>query len=336
MHEIGHNLGLSHSSEADKEYGDESCVMGEAYNPEICFNAAKYWQLGWFGSRRQTINAADITSDNQWSGNLIGQIDYAASSDLVLLKLVVGTSSGGAYYIMFNRRRDAAESANHVMITFAGNDSAGNPSGNSQVVAKLNGPRAFFDLPNSFDAFGNRLTLIADIEPLTANPARAKIRFMRGSDNMGSKLDTWTGISGNSIANLMSGTNNLASAPNTSVRLQNLLEGPTNVGDNYGSRMKGWLVPPVSGDYLFWIASDDNGEFWLSIDSDPANKILACHQPLSAPSRDWTRFPEQKSRPISLVAGRAYYYEVRECVVSSYFCVSCLSIVLIQGVLSSV
>ena len=316
-HEIGHNLGLSHSSDADQEYGDETCVMGEAYNPQVCFNAAKYWQLGWFGSRRQTINAADITSGNQWTGSLIGQIDYTASSDLVLLKLIVGTTSGGAYYIMFNRRRDAVESANHVMITSAANDSAGNPSGKSQVIAKLNGSRGIFDLPNSFDAFGNQLILIADIDPVTTNPARAHIRLMRGFDNLGSKLDTWTGISGNSIANLMSGTNNLASAPNTSVRLDYLLEGPTNIGDNYGSRMKGWLSPPITGDYLFWIASDDNGELWLSTDSDPANKILACNQPWSAPSRDWTRYPEQKSRPISLVAGRAYYYEVRGCVVFS-------------------
>ncbi len=142
---------------------------------------------------------------------------------------------------------------------------------------------------------------------------------------MGSNLDTWMGI-GNSIANLMSGSNNLASAPNTSVRLQNLLEGPTNIVDNYGTRMKGWLLPPATGDYLFWIASDDNGELWLRTDSNPANKVLACHQPWSAPLRDWTQYPEQKSRQIALVAGRAYYYEVRECVVFNIFCIckSCL------------
>ena len=122
----------------------------------------------------------------------------------------------------------------------------------------------------------------------------------------------WRGISGNSIANLMGGTNILASAPNTSARLQNFLEGPTNIGNKYGGQMKGWLLPPATGDYLFWIASDDYGELWLSTNSDSANKVLA--QPLSAPSRDWTWFPEQKSTPISLVVGRAYYYEVRECV----------------------
>jgi hypothetical protein len=52
---------------------------------------------------------------------------------------------------------------------------------------------------------------------------------------IGTTLETWTGIGGLTIADLRSGTNNLANTPNTSVRLTNLLEGPTNAGDNYGS-----------------------------------------------------------------------------------------------------
>ena len=131
---------------------------------------------------------------------------------------------------------------------------------------------------------------------------------------IGATLDSWTGIGGISIADLMSGTNNLVNTANKSVRLVGLLEGPSNVDDNYGSRMNGWLVPPVSGGYKFWIASDDNGELWLSTNDDPANKALACHQPWSAGSRHWTRYPEQESKLISLVAGRAYFYEVRESV----------------------
>jgi xyloglucan-specific exo-beta-1,4-glucanase len=63
----------------------------------------------------------------------------------------------------------------------------------------------------------------------------------------------------------MSGTNNLVNTPSKSAHLMSLLEGPRNSGDNYGSRMKGWLRPPVSGDYKFWIASDDNGEFLLTL-----------------------------------------------------------------------
>jgi endoglucanase len=128
----------------------------------------------------------------------------------------------------------------------------------------------------------------------------------------GAMLDTWTGLnSGNTIADLMFSTAYLASFPNKSVRLVDLLEGPTNVGDNYGSRMRGWLVPPVTGNFVFWIASDDNGEFWLSTNNRKANEALICLQPQSAGPRQWDKYTEQKSQPIRLVAGQAYYYEVR-------------------------
>jgi hypothetical protein len=135
--------------------------------------------------------------------------------------------------------------------------------------------------------------------------------------NCGATLDTWTGISGYTIADLHGGTDNFATMSNGTTRLPYLLESPSNIGDNYGSRMKGWLVPPISGKYTFWIASDDNGEFWMSTDSDSVNKVRVCYQPGSAESRNWTKHPGQKSRPISLVAGQAYYYEVRVCVIST-------------------
>jgi endoglucanase len=90
-----------------------------------------------------------------------------------------------------------------------------------------------------------------------------------------------------------------------------MLEAPSYTGDNYGSRMKGWLMPPVTGDYVFWIASDDAGELWLSSDDHPENKILFSFQLWATWSpRCWTQYPEQKSKKITLVAGRAYYYEV--------------------------
>jgi len=79
----------------------------------------------------------------------------------------------------------------------------------------------------------------------------------------GATLDVWMGINGLTIEDLASGTNNLAVTPDKSERLVDSLEAPTNAGDNYGTRMSGWLVPPFTGDYEFWIASDDHGEFWL-------------------------------------------------------------------------
>jgi hypothetical protein len=139
----------------------------------------------------------------------------------------------------------------------------------------------------------------------------AKFSRVLNPSQVGANLDTWTGIGGTSIADLMRGTNNLANTPDKSELLLSELEAPSNWNDNYGSRMSGWLVPPVTADYVFWIASDDNGELWLSSDDDPANKVLVCRQPFAASSRWWDKYPEQKSGSISLVAGRTYYYEVR-------------------------
>ena len=73
--------------------------------------------------------------------------------------------------------------------------------------------------------------------------------------------------------------------------------------------MSGWLVPPVTGDYTFWIATDDAGEFWLSTDAEESNIVQVCFITGWAGSRAWTKFASQQSAPISLVAGQAYYYQ---------------------------
>jgi hypothetical protein len=124
-------------------------------------------------------------------------------------------------------------------------------------------------------------------------------------------LETWTDIDGGDAPDLISATNNFAVAPDTIGRLGNLLEAETFVANNYGVRMRGWLVPPVSGNYRFWISSDGSGEFWLSIDDDPANMAVINFQPFHSPSRDWFYYREQQSELISLVVGKAYYFEVR-------------------------
>jgi hypothetical protein len=127
----------------------------------------------------------------------------------------------------------------------------------------------------------------------------------------GAMLETWSGIEGASIADLMNGTNNLTNPPNRTERLGLLLEGPFDNDDNYGSRMKGWLMPPVTGDYMFWISTDDTGELWLSSDDHPENKVRVCFVPGATDVKEWTKYPEQKSSFIPLVAGEAYYFEVR-------------------------
>ncbi|MBK8046736.1 MAG: hypothetical protein IPK16_06205 [Anaerolineales bacterium] len=40
-------------------------------------------------------------------------------------------------------------------------------------------------------------------------------------------------------------------------------------GNDYGVRIRGYLLPPVDGDYRFWIAADDRGALFLSTDETP-------------------------------------------------------------------
>ena len=71
--------------------------------------------------------------------------------------------------------------------------------------------------------------------------------------------------------------------------------------------------------HTFWIASDYNGEFWLSTDDEKAHKVLKCTVPSWTDPMGWDQYPVQKSSVISLVAGQAYYYEVRSvCIIFEF------------------
>ncbi|MHC4643816.1 MAG: PA14 domain-containing protein, partial [Planctomycetota bacterium] len=86
-------------------------------------------------------------------------------------------------------------------------------------------------------------------------------------------------------------------------------EGPINRAEDFGARMQAWLYPPVTGDYKFWIATDDNGDLNLSTDANPANKqLISWVRPWAAP-RNWADPDITPSGLIPLVAGQKYYIE---------------------------
>jgi hypothetical protein len=115
--------------------------------------------------------------------------------------------------------------------------------------------------------------------------------------------DKWSNFSGKILAEIP-----VNSTP-TSTRLLSLFEGPINNGDNYASRIRGYICPPVSGNYVFWIASDNNSALYLSTSDDPNTKVKIAQQDLNTSSRQWTKYANQKSQPISLIAGHSYYIE---------------------------
>jgi len=96
---------------------------------------------------------------------------------------------------------------------------------------------------------------------------------------------------------------------------RSLFEGDSNRADNYGSVMRGYLIPPISGSYTFFLATDDNGELWISPTTNPASMTLAASITGNnnwASAREWTKFSSQTSAPRTLIAGQAYCIEARQ------------------------
>ena len=77
----------------------------------------------------------------------------------------------------------------------------------------------------------------------------------------------------------------------------------------YVSRLRAYLFPPRTGEYSFWLASDDDALLRLS-DGVEVNqaKPIAQVQGWTAPY-EWEKLPTQKSAKVFLTAGRPYYLE---------------------------
>ncbi|MCX8156061.1 MAG: lamin tail domain-containing protein [Verrucomicrobiae bacterium] len=120
--------------------------------------------------------------------------------------------------------------------------------------------------------------------------------------------EVWYGVEGNSVADLTSHPDYPSSPAEFSYIT--LFEGPVNIGERYGTRIRGYLIPPQTGNYIFWIASDNASQLLLSTNEMPANKRLLATVQNYTGSREWTKEPNQQSAPVSLVAGQRYYVEV--------------------------
>ena len=114
-------------------------------------------------------------------------------------------------------------------------------------------------------------------------PANHQTEFYYGN---GILWEYWLNIgSGNAVADL---TNNPNYPYNPSGHeYRTLFESRSNWADAYGGRMRGYITPTTTGDYWFWIASDDNGELWLSTDSNPDNKTRIAYVPGWTSPREW-------------------------------------------------
>lgn len=120
--------------------------------------------------------------------------------------------------------------------------------------------------------------------------------------------ETWSGIAGERLEDLTSHASFILNHASSVDWLSGAFS-EANRGDNYGTRLRGYLHAPATGAYVFWILSDDASELWLSPEDQPAGKRRIAVNPSAVGRGDWERTPSQKSPPILLKAGQRYYVE---------------------------
>jgi hypothetical protein len=109
--------------------------------------------------------------------------------------------------------------------------------------------------------------------------------------------EVYTGIAGGAIANLTSHP----SFPNSPAleSIEPIFEGPT-AGDFYGTRMRALLTAPTTGNYIFWIATDDQGYLYLSTDDTPTTRRLICAEPQWGSVREWEGNLERRTNATAI------------------------------------
>ncbi|MEA3226746.1 MAG: PA14 domain-containing protein, partial [Planctomycetota bacterium] len=118
-------------------------------------------------------------------------------------------------------------------------------------------------------------------------------------------MDRWENMSGVDI-NTLKDNAKFPNNPDVTETVDEFAWDGADLSD-YGARIEAWVYAPATGDYTFWLACDDNGELWVSPDDDSSNAVLVASIPGWTNVDEWTKYPTQKSEPISLVAGEKYY-----------------------------
>lgn len=272
---------------------------GTTYSAAEAYATTKSWTLA-AGDGTKTVYAKFKDAAGNWSSAASDTIVLDSTAPTISAQSASSITAAGAT-ITWTTNEAATSQVDYGTTTSYGQSTALNASlvtSHSVGLGGLSASTMYHYRVRSKDSIGNE-GVSGDATLTTAAPP---------SDTTGTILrEYWTGVAGWMVSDLTTNPNYPNNPSGSS--FQSLFEAPANWIDYYGTRMRGYIHPPTSGSYVFWIASDDNSELWLSTTADPANKALIAKVPGWTSSQEWTKYPEQQSVAISLAAGQKYYIE---------------------------
>jgi fibronectin type 3 domain-containing protein len=158
----------------------------------------------------------------------------------------------------------------------------------------------YYYVVTAVDTAGLESVNSGEVSATPSNPAEGTGAILR---------EWWLGIAGVNTGDLTYDVN-YPDNPGGGQLLAKL-EGPVNWGDNYGSRISGYLNPVTTGDYTFWIASSDSSDLYMSMDpNNPDDLDWIAYVEGDTDPCEWDKYESQQSTPISLVAGQKYHIVV--------------------------
>ncbi|MGV3661151.1 MAG: DUF1800 family protein [Prosthecobacter sp.] len=267
------------SSVGNERYVRMSLIGGVRYDIQLDYYEASggaRCRLFWYSpSQPRQI----IPKERLYPGNApLAPPSHVSSTDAVAL-------IGGAVSIpvVANNGASVSVSGAPAWLTYGGGALSGTPpagtAGNYQILITLT------------DADGTTVSLI-------------NLRVDDTGGNIG--REQWDGVGGASIASIPVGT-----APASTSSLSSL-QGPANAGDDFGSRIRGYITAPATGNYYFWIAASHTAELWISNDDEPVNAFKRAWITTGTGAEEWSNAgePRQKTPWLALEEGKRYYIEI--------------------------
>jgi hypothetical protein len=195
----------------------------------------------------------------------------------------------------------------HLTLAITGGNEAGifgiDPATNRVVVANTAALAASVATTLFID-----LTVTDDTSPPLSGSGRLTVNLLGTSDmpHEGYLAEYWDGVPGTSLQSLYTDPR-YPGKPDRLAWIGRMLSTRVGQFDNYGARIRAYLIPPSTGYYSFRYSGTTDATVYFSSDANPANAVevlnLVKNEELLSWSTNTTR--------VHLVAGQRYFFEAR-------------------------